>query len=290
MLTSWLRAKANYHAILILVSTLGVVFAGIMLRARNLEFMSVNRVERVGEWAPDLLGSSAAIGFMTMILIEGIKRPIRRRFHRRKLSEWLKIDNAETTQEESSACAELLRLMAPRYASDIFGLPSEQLCAQISGAVDLLISYPKENKRLLEALAGSDGRGDVATLLKLLQPYQSSSLSSQDQPVNSASQGDTGNASDNDSALVDARNKVGHRLQRSLDAFQAHVATAWSESLRSAAIIIAGTLTAVGTFFFGSWADEPFATLVFVLVVGLVGGFFSSVARDITALIERLRR
>jgi hypothetical protein len=285
MLTYRIKPKFNYYAILILASTLGVVFAGIILRARNPELVPANSVELVGEWAPALLGSSAAIGFMTMILIEGIKRPIRSRFHRRKLSEWLKIDNAETSKEESLPCVDLLlRLTAPRYANDIFGLPSEQLCAQIGGAIDLLISYPNENKYLLEALAGSEGRKDVATLLKLLQPYQSSSLSSQHSP----SGGD--NTSNNDSALVDARNKVGHRLQRSLDAFQVHVATTWSESLRSAAIIIAGTLTAVGTFVFGSWADEPIATLVFVLVVGLVGGFFSSVARDVTALIERLRR
>jgi len=282
--------QGGKQILLILISTLGVVFAGIMLRARSPELTSANRVKLVGEWAPALLASSAAIGIMTMILIEGIKRPVRRRFHRRKLVEWLNIDIAEIPQEVSSASTDLLRLIAPRYANDIFGLPSEQLCAQISGAADVLISYPNENKRLLEALAGPEGSGDVATLLELLDPDESGSLPNQNQLTNSASSGGNANVSDDDSALVDARNKVGHRLQSNLDVFQVHVAAAWSELLRSAAIVIAGTLTAVGTFVFGGWVDQPVATLVFVLVVGLIGGFFSSVARDVTALIERLRR
>lgn len=262
------------------------------------------RVERVAAWAPSLLGAAAAVALMAMALIEAVKRLLRSRFHARELRDWLDgtasrsrnapapspsaaaapaADAASTIQPRPVAPSEqLLQLMAPQYRDDVLGLPSELLCAQIGGTVEIVLAHPRRYLDLLCALAGERGRRDVMRYLKRLRDFKATRSKPFPRPPQEAERDET--------ALIDARNAVGHRVQRHLDAFQIHISAAWGTLLRVLAIAVSTVIAAAGATVFGTWWRDPVGTAFVVVFVGLIGGVLSSAARDVFAMVERVRR
>src|SRR5438045_6631860 len=83
--------------------------------------------------------------------------------------------------------------------------------------------------------------------------------------------------------FVDARNRVAHHVQRNLDALQIAMAFRWKIYLQLTSILVsvaAAAFMAAILFRPADWAD--WATwLGRLLLVGVLGGFLSTVVRDL---------
>jgi hypothetical protein len=97
----------------------------------------------------------------------------------------------------------------------------------------------------------------------------------------------------------DYRTTVAFAIQRSLDHFQIEASAEWKRYLLVAAILLSMVLFTLGLRVFGagafiprypSWHDNFLSLLIGTTLVGLCGGFLASIARDVVAVIEKLRR
>ncbi len=210
----------------------------------------------------------------------------------------------------------LIGRVRPPERQPFFDLPLEQLCGQIGAAADLALTVPVGLARLLAALAGPSAHERVWELLedadrRNLTSDQSRLLSNrglsgaETQMLLSRERfsaierqlierGDWG-PKDKDQLLagrdptsdeiMERRGVVGYHIQRGVDALQASIGYQWRWYIRASASGLSGLLgLAIMTF-----ATAP-AKTAFVLVSLLLGGFFASVARDLAAAVERIRR
>jgi len=231
------------------------------------------RIAAVMGWAPELLGSAAAIGLVVMLVIESIKAPIRASFHRRRIKHWL----GDYEGSQTKVFDRFLRLMAPRYANDMLALPLEQLCAQIGGVVESIISNPRADEEILFALGGPGAGTEVKQLLIELErfkepktPYEGTASTTRD-----------------DIALIDARNVVGSKIQRHLDSFQIHVRSRWASRLRWFAVLSGLVLASGGARAFHVGGGSRIVTIAVIAAVGLIGGLVSSPMHNAVSLLER---
>lgn len=79
-------------------------------------------------------------------------------------------------------------------------------------------------------------------------------------------------------------------LQRDLDALQRTAEAEWRTLVRVAAVAVSGSISAAGLLVLGDLREGWFAAAPFVVASAIIGGHFASLARDITAVVERLRR
>jgi hypothetical protein len=195
------------------------------------------RLDRIFSWAPSLLVASLAIGLISMAFIESIKRPIRGAFHRREIRDWL-TDEGRDVSGYADHYYQLLFLVAPRYRSDVVGLPIEQLSAQLANVFEPILARPREYRVLLLALVGRAGKAEVEHYIEVYSPEESA------KEVSSPTQ---------TSELVDVRNALNHMIQRSLDAFQIHVTASWTALLKMLAIAVAVALASAGGLVLWFW-------------------------------------
>ena len=242
----------------------------------------------IGHWAERVLGTAAVLGVLAMVLIQSFKVRLRRGFHRVSLQRFFADGLRASEKSENRAAvpttyahpdkhyggftgpaADVFRRVAPSYPFDILACPIEQLAAQLASAADIALSRPKDNAGLLWALAGEDGAKMVEEHLRLA-----------DLPI--------GISTDE---LFASRQGLSNTIQRRLDGFQVHAGNLWRSDLRLFAVLVSGGLAALGVMVFSDWQKEfACTTLAFVLVVGLLGGLLASIARDLVAVVERLRR
>lgn len=87
---------------------------------------------------------------------------------------------------------------------------------------------------------------------------------------------------------VDARGRVAHQVQRSIDAVQIAIGSDWKCSLQAAAFIVSFAVA-----FLGIWLESGDTTLLKLAtgsITGLFAGFLAPVARDLVAALESLRK
>jgi hypothetical protein len=155
----------------------------------------------------------AAVGVLSMALIQAVKdtSPIRSAFQKRFLREWLRrrsvrkfsskgISGLREPPAEGNLPEverDLIRLATGGDDAAFYDLPVEQMCGQISAASQIVLEYPQWHEPLFRLLSSQARQEDVAALLS--------------PPPAEA-----------DSAVPprDARNRVTHHIQRSIDALQ----------------------------------------------------------------------
>ena len=274
-----------------------------------------------------LLMRSAAIGVIVMASIQTVRAiiPVRSRFHRQKVKTWLRRADDESRRPpefrermreavkgyrppppptpdggspsssgsspggepetpplepyvrpettEQDILDELLRLTTaegadrPEVSLAFFDLPLEQLCGQISAGAERAIVDPRSHGPILLRLANAAGEEDVLELFKA--HYQ--------QPPT-----DKGA----DERYVRARARVEERVRRSIDCLQIESGFYWRRRLRGLAVALAAVLGLTAALVASQWlASVPAA-----LATGFISGFFAMLARDLTAIVERLRR
>jgi hypothetical protein len=257
-----------------------------------------------------VLGSAAGLGVATMVILQLAKDlfPIRRAWQRQHIEHWLETQShlalydeqgqmdrelderlkgiedtfsrqqiREKFKEEEftvlayapdaySARRDLIKLACAGREAALYSLPVEQLAGQTSTAMQFVVDYPAGHEDLLRILATGAPVTDLKTL------FESSKLTA------SA-------ASEKLQEIVDARTRVSHIVQRNLDAFQISIASRWKLYLQIVAIAFSVGLMCFLVWLFPLQRDA--LKYIQAAVIGILGGFVSSVAWDLFAVLRR---
>jgi hypothetical protein len=239
----------------------------------------------VSTQARDLLWFAVVCGLASFATIETLKRiaGIRGLFNRRQLEIWLE-ERTPQGRGADVALHELLDAMglgdpvsqeqdedASRGAVNrgdykrVFNLPVEQLAAQISSAVDVAVLSPERYRSLIGTLIGGEAGMKVAASLE---------------QVKSADK-----RADDEGADDDRRFQLAQRVRAGVDQLQISLGERWRQYVQGAALWIAG-LYGIGL----AHAADRSTESRYVLAALLLGGLFAWLARDVAAVIERMRR
>jgi hypothetical protein len=277
---SWLLFGC-FVAVAVLVAAVAVIawFAQSLLAALG-TIVGAADVERSAR----LLTQSAVVGLLAMAAIQVARGvyPIRGVFHESMVRKWLRPDGSDAWDGESKTdgFTTLVKLAMARDSSALFDLPLEKLCGQLSAAAERVLDDPKNYRSLLYALVGSDGKKDVDKLLA--EDEENEEDDDNDDDKDEDDQDEPRPAVD--AGGVALRSGIAHRVQRNIDGLQIMTGVLWKRSLRITAIALSVLLA----FGFRGPAISAFDAWA-IAFVGILGGFFATVARDVTALIERHR-
>ena len=161
-----------------------------------------------------LASAALAISVIATAVVELFKDlfPIRRNFQRGFLAKWFSDrltaqSKAPTHAELLAAEADLVHLATGGDRSAFYDLETPQLCGQMNAAAQIALAYPDRHQGLLRFLAPEADEGDLSKI--------------QAGATASPSAGTEMNE------LLDARNRVTHHLQRSIDALQIAMGFRW---------------------------------------------------------------
>jgi len=137
--------------------------------------------------------------------------------------------------------------------------------AQMNAAAQAALDYPRRHAGLLEVLARGADPADLNAVAAT--------------PETEAARKE----------YMEARSRVGHRIQRNLDGFQISLSARWRWLMQLVAI--AGTVLLVEIAVFGFAAIKAnTATVLVAGLLGLAGGYLAPVTRDIVAAVQSLRK
>jgi hypothetical protein len=280
----WLSVIGRHFDLVSLV-LIGIVMLYAVVRASYDEGFHLSRGS-VSNQVRDVLWFSTLCGLASFTTIEAVKRltSVRARYHSWQTRIWLEARMkriSPSAEPVESPFVQLLRAMglaegrrsslSPRLRSPewltealdtrIFGLPTEQLMAQISAAADLALSTDESRYQVLIPSLTAD----ASDLQFALRPRASK-------------------ASDDRGEAEQSRRVL--QLRMGIDQLQVALASRWKRYLCGAALALSG-LFGIGLTYAGREpaGDEPRN----VLAALLIGGVIAMVARDLTAIAERLR-
>ncbi len=239
------------------------------------------------------LTAMAAIGVLTMALLQALKNmlPILRWYQRWRIERWLKKragaapnvtapqgqgDGTQFNQRPDCKKAQnsLIRLATDGDADAFFELQIEQLCGQMNAAVQVLLDDPNSDADLMRCLAAQCRPEDLWWMFN--------------RPATPAA-GAANAVAQSYQNYVDARGRVAHQVQRSIDAVQIAIGSDWKCALQAAAFIISFAVAFVGIWWESGGASTR-RMLATGSITGLFAGFLAPVARDLVAALESLRK
>ncbi len=223
-----------------------------------------------------------AIAVISTASIQMIKDmlPVRRWFQESFLRKWLNARAAEARRRESGAPdaaraeKDLVHLATGGDTRAFYNLEIEQLCGQMNSAAQIVLAYAARHENLLHCLAPE---ADPADMRIVVSPPQVTALEGE-KPSPMQSEAMT--------ALLDARNRLAHHVQRGIDALQISMGFRWKLILQMAAYAICFVVALIGVFRHGRDARN----LLDAVVIGIVAGFVSPIVRDLMAVISRFRK
>jgi hypothetical protein len=226
-------------------------------------------------WAVPLLAVSVALGFVVMALIQMFKPALRAYVHRQEIRRWIRSGG-----HRSSNVNRFLNRVSFNQPAALVELPIEQLAAQIQAAAEAALASPEAFGPLLQQVAGREA--DLGNVKVRTSDVDASGAGSAVGTNASQLRGDS-------EEELNRRSKASYLIHRRIDALQIQVRHRWRGLLRmlslAGSLLVAATVTAV----LDLWRESPVGTALSVLLLSLLGAFFASVARDMTAIIERLR-
>ena len=215
-----------------------------------------------------------ALGLVVMAIIQSAKDllPVRRWFHDAFVRAWLAhkarghAARGGIRPDAGVAFDDLVELATTGDAHALFDLPIEQLAAQVAAAASQSLDYPARHEDLVRCLAASADPRDLAAILGAAPE--------------ALSRDDAANAE------IDARTRVMHQVQRSVDALQISAGYRWRWYLQLTAFALSAALTLTAVVAAGG--DAPLTRrLVDALPLAFVGGFIAPVARDAIARLTK---
>ena len=220
----------------------------------------------VRDYALPLLMAFAAVGLVTMALIQAVKDvlPIRRQFHKASIDTWL------NGRQGAGQRATLIQLAAAGDETALFELPVAGMMGQLTMASRIVLTFPVRFEQLLRVMAGTDVDGQIDVIV-----------------------GKAGGAPTADE-VERARVRVGNLVERSIDALQISVASRWERSNKIVAFVVSALVTAA-TFvvYFRATEQAPESSgRVFALgvVTSILAGFVAPVAKDLVTALQNLRK
>lgn len=227
----------------------------------------------------------AAVGVISMAFLQTVKDmlPVRRWFQAAWVRGWLR-DQATQAPPITTAIAvnadaaeaDLFRLATSGDRSALYDLAIEQVTGKMNAAAQMVLDFPWRHEHLFCCLAAQADVGDLRRLLDARPPEGGPrrELSAEDR-----------------SALIDARNRVTHQVQRSLDSLMISAGFRWKLYLQIASIVLSALIVWIGLMLFVREPIEVFVRhLPLYVVITVFGGFLAPVARDLVAALQHLRR
>jgi hypothetical protein len=206
--------------------------------------------------------------------------PLRRWFQRWFVLKWLNGRVAESSQRQTTtpvfaqAEKDLIHLATGGDVAAFYNLEVEQLCGQMNSAAQIALAYAARHEGLLFYLAPDADPADIQTMVSA----SVIAVSDRAQPTPEQGKAMT--------ALLDARNRVAHHLQRGIDALQISMGSRWKLILQIVVYIICFGVAFAGVF----WIDAAGGHKVFdAIIIGILAGFVSPIVRDLMAVLDRLR-
>jgi hypothetical protein len=231
----------------------------------------------ISSW--QIIGAITAAGTVAMAILQLIKdlTPLRRIYQRFWLRRWIsnhaKTHTRKTTASNEKAAAEahasLIRLATGGSEDAFYELAAEQLVAQMNAAVLITLDYPKTHRDLLETLAHGADPEDVTRTITGVPKF---------------SRRETAGPAPN---YLEARNRVSHQIQRNLDAIQISMSSRWKFWMQVSSIVLS-TLVLEAALIATAGANGT--VLVTALIIGIAGGYFAPVSRDLVAALQTLRK
>ena len=86
---------------------------------------------------------------------------------------------------------------------------------------------------------------------------------------------------------LEARTRVGHRIQRNLDAVQIALGSRWQFWMQSTAVILSILVLEAAVVAVGGATN--LSALLLAVPVGILGGYLAPVVRDLVAALQTLR-
>ena len=215
----------------------------------------------------------AAIATITMALLELFKVVFsaRRRFHERRLAEWVR---------SPAAMDELLELtVADRgSAQALYDQPTDRMMAQIQAAAGVALDFPQRFPALFGFIASTsrapasaaDGGGTI-------EPSDAETWREF-----SARDVDATDVTPELRKATQARARLENLAQRKLDAFQTRTEYMWARNNQYVAVFAAGVF-----IFFALY--NGLGDLLQVAVLSAVGGMVAPVSKDVVTALTNLR-
>jgi len=230
-----------------------------------------DNISSVTEWR--IAGALVAAGVVAMAILQVIKEltPLRRAFQRQWVGRWVadRCDefNRRTSElkiKDDAAEEDLIELATGGDERAFFDLASEQLVAQMNAAAQAALDYPKHHRHLLAMISEGAEVADVELVLN-------TALSARESPAQ---------------AYLDARNRVGNRIQRNLDGMQISLSNRWAFWMQSTALLI--TIGIIEVAIVGT-GNATWAAVALGVPIGIIGGYIAPIARDLVAALKSLR-
>ncbi|MGH7669243.1 MAG: hypothetical protein ACRENQ_07075, partial [Gemmatimonadaceae bacterium] len=177
----------------------------------------------------DYLATISGVGVIAMALIQTAKDmlPLRRWFQGRHFREWLaegigeagspdraamlaaRAPQAAVVLDAAAAERRIVSLATDGDADALYTLPVEQMCGQISAALQVVLEYPARDRNVMAIVASQSAPGDLEMLF--------------------AGAGDDAEARYD---FTSAKTRVIHQTQRAIDAFQIATSYRWKLMLQ----------------------------------------------------------
>jgi hypothetical protein len=200
--------------------------------------------------------------------------PIRRRFQRNFLASWFAQRLAQkkakpvTHEQLIDAETDLIHLATGGDRSAFYNLEAAQLCGQMNSAAQIAMAYPNLHPDLIRFLAPEAEEDDITKIVESARtnaaPTEASAMDE----------------------VLDARNRVTHHLQRSIDALQISMGFRWKFWLQSTSYLVCFGLA----LFCLSVVKSGGYTVVEAIAVGLCAGFLSPVLSDFAGAVNRWQK
>jgi hypothetical protein len=232
------------------------------------------------------VGVISAAGTLAMAVLQLIKdlTPVRRIYQRNWMRKWIaqharyfngafdafnirkgKVPAASPAKAEFL----LIELATGGDEQAFYELAIEQMVAQMNAAVQITLDYPAKYRDLLVVVSDGADISDIATV------------------VNQSPEGPGTRRAEPTKQYLEARMRVGHRIQRNLDAVQIALGSRWQFWMQTTAVLLS-ILVLEAAVLAVSGASSPTALLL-AIPVGILGGYLAPVVRDLVAALQTLR-
>ena len=242
--------------------------------------MGLNHIPEV-VWS--LAAATIGTAFIATAFVQLLKElfPVRRLFQRRYLKLWFtdRLEKRRKAQVNVAAAEDdLIHLATGGDRQAFYNLEPAQLCGLMNSAAQIALAYPQRHQELLRFLAPEANGEDVQRLAETRSmPAQQNMASSPDLQTDL-------------NELLDARNRVTHNLQRTIDALQISMSFRWKLYLQ----LIVYAVSLITALVLIELIKRPGRYVVLdileIVAVAVVAGFLSPVISDLAGAIERLRR
>lgn len=237
-------------------------------------------IEALGEFPTfGVFVALAAAGTLSMALLQLVKEltPLRTWYQRVWVKDWVasRIDVSrnvlpaslgKSIPSNADALNQLVELATGGDEHALFELTAEQMVAQMNAAAGAALDYPKKYAKLVMVLSAGADAQDVAAVVG--GPARTT-------------------AKDPGADYLDARNRVGNRIQRNLDGLQISLSSRWKLWMQIFALVLTVVLILLGIWYANVLNPSTFVAGIFA---GIVGGYIAPVTRDLVAALQSLRK